>query len=48
VVFSVYTVQRDDSLSKLAQAVPRRSLLRFYILAKYNDMASPSSSPPAK
>jgi tetratricopeptide (TPR) repeat protein len=40
-VFFRYTVQRDDSLSKLAQQY-LGDRLRFYILAKYNDMASPN------
>ena len=40
-VFFRYTVQRDDSLSKLAQQY-LGDRFRFYILAKYNDMASPS------
>ena len=40
-VFFRYTVQRDDSLSKLAQAY-LGDRFRFYILAKYNDMANPS------
>jgi LysM repeat protein len=39
--FFRYTVQRDDSLSKLAQQY-LGDRLRFYILAKYNDMANPS------
>jgi LysM repeat protein len=39
--FFRYTVQRDDSLSKLAQQY-MGDRLRFYILAKYNDMANPS------
>jgi tetratricopeptide (TPR) repeat protein len=38
-VFFRYTVQRDDSLSKLAQQY-LGDRFRFYILAKYNDMAS--------
>jgi len=36
-----YTVQRDDSLSKIAQAY-MGDRFRFYILAKYNDIANPS------
>jgi len=36
-----YTVQRDDSLSKLAQQY-LGDRFRFYILAKYNDMPNPS------
>ena len=40
-VFFRYTVQRDDSLSKLAQAY-LGDRFRFYILAKYNDMPNPS------
>jgi tetratricopeptide (TPR) repeat protein len=40
-VFFRYTVQRDESLSKLAQQY-LGDRLRFYILAKYNDMANPS------
>ena len=40
-MFFRYTVQRDDSLSKLAQQY-MGDRFRFYILAKYNDMASPS------
>lgn len=40
-VFFRYTVQRDDSLSKLAQSY-LGDRFRFYILAKYNDMANPS------
>ena len=39
--FFRYTVQRDDSLSKLAQSY-LGDRFRFYILAKYNDMANPS------
>ncbi len=39
--FFRYTVQRDDSLSKLAQQY-LGDRFRFYILAKYNDMANPS------
>jgi len=38
-VFFRYTAQRDDSLSKLAQQY-LGDRFRFYILAKYNDMAS--------
>jgi tetratricopeptide (TPR) repeat protein len=38
-VFFRYTVQKDDSLSKLAQQY-MGDRFRFYILAKYNDMAS--------
>jgi tetratricopeptide (TPR) repeat protein len=40
-VFFRYTVQRDDSLSKLAQQY-LGDRFRFYILARYNDMANPS------
>jgi LysM repeat protein len=40
-VFFRYTVQRDDTLSKLAQQY-LGDRLRFYILARYNDMANPS------
>ena len=40
-VFFRYTVQKDDSLSKLAQQY-LGDRFRFYILAKYNDMASPN------
>jgi len=40
-VFFRYTVQRDDSLSKLAQQY-MGDRFRFYILAKYNDMSSPN------
>lgn len=40
-VFFRYTVQKDDSLSKLAQLY-LGDRFRFYILAKYNDMASPN------
>lgn len=36
-----YTVQRDDSLSKIAQQF-LGDRLRFYILAKYNGIANPS------
>ena len=39
--FFRYTVQRDDSLSKLAQ-IYLGDRFRFYILAKYNDIANPS------
>src|SRR5262249_22265555 len=39
--FFRYTVQRDDSLSKLAQQY-LGDRFRFYILAKYNDIANPS------
>jgi len=39
--FFRYTVQRDDTLSKIAQAY-LGDRLRFYILAKYNDIANPS------
>ncbi len=39
--FFRYTVQRDESLSKLAQQY-LGDRLRFYILAKYNDIANPS------
>jgi len=39
--FFRYTVQRDDSLSKLAQQY-LGDRFRFYILAKYNDMANPN------
>jgi tetratricopeptide (TPR) repeat protein len=39
--FFRYTVQRDDSLSKIAQAY-MGDRFRFYILAKYNDIANPS------
>jgi Tfp pilus assembly protein PilF len=39
--FFRYTVQRDDSLSKLAQTY-LGDRFRFYILAKYNDIANPS------
>jgi tetratricopeptide (TPR) repeat protein len=41
VVFFRYTVQRDDSLSKLAQQY-LGDRFRFHILAKYNDIANPS------
>ncbi|HVE50652.1 MAG TPA: LysM peptidoglycan-binding domain-containing protein [Casimicrobiaceae bacterium] len=40
-VFFRYTVQRDDTLSKLAQQY-MGDRYRFYILAKYNDIANPS------
>ena len=36
-----YTVQRDDSMSKLAQQY-LGDRFRFYILAKYNDIQNPS------
>ena len=36
-----YTVQRDDTLSKLAQQY-LGDRYRFYLLAKYNDIANPS------
>ena len=36
-----YTVQKDDTLSKLAQQF-LGDRFRFYILAKYNDIANPS------
>jgi tetratricopeptide (TPR) repeat protein len=39
--FFRYTVQRDDTLSKLAQQY-LGDRFRFYILAKYNDIANPS------
>jgi len=39
--FFRYTVQRDDSLSKIAQTY-LGDRFRFYILAKYNDIANPS------
>jgi nucleoid-associated protein YgaU len=39
--FFRYTVQRDDSLSKLAQQY-LGDRFKFYILAKYNDMPNPS------
>jgi nucleoid-associated protein YgaU len=39
--FFRYTVQRDDSLSKLAQAY-LGDRFRFYILARYNDITNPS------
>jgi len=40
-VFFRYTVQKDDTLSKLAQQF-LGDRFRFYILAKYNDIANPS------
>ena len=40
-VYFRYTVQRDDSLSKLAQQF-LGDRFRFYILAKYNDMSNPA------
>ena len=40
-VFFRYTVQRDDSLSKIAQAY-MGDRFKFHILAKYNDIANPS------
>jgi tetratricopeptide (TPR) repeat protein len=40
-VFFRYTVQRDDTLSKLAQQY-MGDRFRFYILAKYNDITNPS------
>lgn len=40
-VFFTYTVQRDDSISKLAQQY-LGDRYRFYILAKYNNIANPS------
>jgi len=39
--FFRYTVQRDDTLSKIAQAY-MGDRFRFYILAKYNDISNPS------
>jgi tetratricopeptide (TPR) repeat protein len=39
--FFRYTVQRDDSLSKIAAAY-LGDRFRFYILARYNDIANPS------
>jgi len=39
--FFRYTVQRDDSLSKIAQTY-LGDRFKFYILAKYNDIANPS------
>ena len=40
-VFFRYTVQRDDTLSKLAQQY-LGDRFRFYLLAKYNDITNPS------
>lgn len=40
-VFFRYTVQRDDTLSKLAQQY-LGDRFRFYVLAKYNDITNPS------
>lgn len=40
-VFFRYTVQRDDSISKLAQQY-LGDRFRFYILARYNEIANPS------
>ncbi len=40
-VFFRYTVQKDDTLSKLAQQF-LGDRFRFYVLAKYNDIANPS------
>ncbi len=40
-VYFRYTVQRDDSLSKLAQQY-LGDRFRFHILAKYNDITNPS------
>ena len=40
-VFFRYTVQKDDTLSKLAQQY-LGDRYRFYLLAKYNDIANPS------
>ncbi len=40
-VFFRYTVQRDDSMSKLAQQY-LGDRFRFYILARYNDILNPS------
>jgi len=40
-VFFRYTVQRDDSLSKIAQQY-LGDRFRFHILAKYNDITNPS------
>jgi len=40
-VFFRYTVQRDDSMSKLAQQF-LGDRFKFYILARYNDIAIPS------
>ncbi|MCC7325502.1 MAG: LysM peptidoglycan-binding domain-containing protein [Burkholderiales bacterium] len=39
-VFFRYTVQRDDSLSKIAQQF-MGDRYKFYILARYNDIANP-------
>ncbi len=41
VVFFRYTVQRDDSLSKIAQTY-MGDRFKFHILAKYNDISNPS------
>ncbi len=40
-VYFRYTVQRDDSLSKIAQQY-MGDRFRFHILARYNDIANPS------
>ncbi len=40
-MFFRYTVQRDDSLSKIAQQY-LGDRFRFHILAKYNDISNPS------
>ena len=40
-MFFRYTVQRDDSLSKIAQTY-MGDRFKFHILAKYNDIANPS------
>lgn len=40
-VFFRYTVQKDDTLSKLAQQY-LGDRYRFYVLAKYNDITNPS------
>jgi tetratricopeptide (TPR) repeat protein len=40
-VFFRYTVQKDDTLSKLAQQY-LGDRYRFYVLAKYNDISNPS------
>jgi len=40
-VFFRYTVQRDDSMSKIAQQF-LGDRFKFYILAKYNDIQNPS------
>jgi len=40
-VYFRYTVQKDDTLSKLAQQF-LGDRFRFYILAKYNDITNPS------